>query len=311
MGAAVAMISWMQSLSDLTRTRLLRLLDRHELTVMELCSIIQLPQSTVSRHLKTLSDDGWISARRDGSSNQYSLTQLEPSRVALWDLVKEQTTGDLIAAQDESRLQQTLVERSNRSQSFFSSAAERWDKLRNELFGSHLDTWALAALLPAEWTIADFGCGTGGLLSSIAPHVANVIGVDSSAAMLESARKHLQAHANVQLLQADLEQLPLKAGQIDAAILSIVLPYVASPEKVFAEASRVCRKGSRLIVIDLLPHQRVEFRQELNHTWLGFDREQIASWLSEGGWRMDTHRPLPPQAGAKGPNLFLSVATKI
>ena len=44
------------TLADATRSRMLLLLERHELTVSELCTVLQLPQSTVSRHLKTLSD---------------------------------------------------------------------------------------------------------------------------------------------------------------------------------------------------------------------------------------------------------------
>ena len=43
------------------------LLDQHELTVSEICAVLQLPQSTVSRHLKTLSDAGWVTSRRDGT----------------------------------------------------------------------------------------------------------------------------------------------------------------------------------------------------------------------------------------------------
>ncbi len=149
------MISWMQSLSDLTRTRLLRVLDQAELTVVELCSVLQLPQSTVSRHLKTLAEDGWLIARRDGPSNFYSLEKLEESRTRLWDLVKEQTSGDVVSLQDDARLEQVLLQRSDRSQSFFSSAASKWDHLRSELFGHRLDAWTLSALLPSDWIVAD------------------------------------------------------------------------------------------------------------------------------------------------------------
>ena len=49
------------TLSDSTRSRMLLLLERHELTVSELCAVLQLPQSTVSRHLKTLADASWVS----------------------------------------------------------------------------------------------------------------------------------------------------------------------------------------------------------------------------------------------------------
>ena len=60
---APAIHDHLASLADTTRSRLLLLLDRHELTVSELCGILQLPQSTVSRHLKALADGGWVTSR--------------------------------------------------------------------------------------------------------------------------------------------------------------------------------------------------------------------------------------------------------
>ena len=50
-------------LADPTRLRLLHLLERHELGVVDLCDILQLPQSTVSRHLKVLGDQAWVRSR--------------------------------------------------------------------------------------------------------------------------------------------------------------------------------------------------------------------------------------------------------
>src|SRR5829696_1615393 len=54
------LLGWMEALSDPTRLRLLRLLERHELGVVEVCDILQLPQSTVSRQLKVLGDQKWV-----------------------------------------------------------------------------------------------------------------------------------------------------------------------------------------------------------------------------------------------------------
>src|SRR6266487_3182357 len=70
-----AILDHLQSLADTTRSRILLLLDRHELTVSELCAIMQLPQSTVSRHLRALGDAGWVSARAEGTSNLYSMAR--------------------------------------------------------------------------------------------------------------------------------------------------------------------------------------------------------------------------------------------
>ena len=74
---------------------MLLLLERHELTVSELCTVLQLPQSTVSRHLKTLSDASWVVSRRDGTSRYYTLSLDErggPAR-RLWSLLRDQVSA--------------------------------------------------------------------------------------------------------------------------------------------------------------------------------------------------------------------------
>ena len=70
---AVPILDSFSALADATRCRMLWLLEPQELTVGELCAVLQLPQSTVSRHLKTLADAGWVSSRRDGTSRYYAL----------------------------------------------------------------------------------------------------------------------------------------------------------------------------------------------------------------------------------------------
>ncbi len=98
----------MTALSDPTRCRMLLLLEKHELTVSELCSVLQMPQSTVSRHLKTLADDGWVTSRRDGTSRFYSMPvdDLDAGAARLWPLISEQVTSTRGAEQDERRLRE-------------------------------------------------------------------------------------------------------------------------------------------------------------------------------------------------------------
>ena len=69
----VEILEHMSALSDQTRCRMLLLLERHELTVSELCAVLQMPQSSVSRQLKTLADDDWITSRRDATSRYYTM----------------------------------------------------------------------------------------------------------------------------------------------------------------------------------------------------------------------------------------------
>jgi ArsR family transcriptional regulator len=312
MSVAPPIVNWMQSLSDQTRGRVLRLVERAELTVVELCSVLQLPQSTVSRHLKVLVDDGWLTSRRDGTSNFYRMNsdQLEAGRRRLWNLVREQAISDATTTQDDTRLEQILAERRSRSQTFFSSAAGQWDRMRTELFGRRIDGWAIAAMLEPNSIVGDLGCGTGAMSQLLAPWVKKVVGVDSSAAMLQACKRRFKDQSNVELRRGELTSIPTVDDELTTALMVLVLPYADEPEMILKEAARATRAGGRLVVVDMQSHNRTDFRDELGHLWLGFDRESMLRMTEKGGWEEVRYVELPPDPEAKGPNLFALTATK-
>ncbi|HIM29178.1 MAG TPA: metalloregulator ArsR/SmtB family transcription factor [Planctomycetes bacterium] len=312
MNHAPAMMTWMQALSDMTRARLLRLLEGTELTVVEMCAVLQSPQSTVSRHLKVLGEDRWLESRRDGTSRYYRmpLDGLEPPRRRLWTLVRDQASETPAAAQDDRRLEQVLADRRSRSQAFFSTAAGQWDRLRTDLFGARVDMWAVAGLLDPDDVIGDLGCGTASLSASIAPFVERVIAVDSSAAMLRSARSRLKKCPNIDLRRGELNDLPLQDQELDSALMVLVLPYLAEPLPALAEAARTIKPGGRLVIVDMQPHERQDYRQDMGHVWLGFSRQQIESWFSELHFTKVRWHAIPPDSQAKGPDLFVAAAIK-
>jgi len=308
--AAPPIFERMSALADATRSRLLLVLERHELTVGEICAVLQLPQSTVSRHLKTLADEGWLASRAEGTSRRYRMLaeRLEPSARRLWTLVREQVAAIPAAEQDAQRLRSVLAQRSTRSQEFFSTAAGQWDRLREELFGRRADLLGLLGLLDPAWTVGDLGCGTGQVSESLSPFVGRVVAVDSSAAMLKAARGRLSSAENVEVRAGELEALPIDDGELDAALLFLVLHYVAEPAAALAEARRVLRPGGRLLVIDMAPHDRDEYRQTMGHVWLGFGAEQLEAWTREAGFGGFRYVPLPADPATKGPTLFVARA---
>jgi ubiquinone/menaquinone biosynthesis C-methylase UbiE len=308
-----AIVDRLASLADTTRSRLLLLLDGHELTVSELCGVTQLPQSTVSRHLKGLADAAWLSARAEGTSHLYTMRRedLDASARRLWLLVRDQVGPTAAAVQDQRRLAAALAERRTKSQEFFSSSAGQWDRMRDELFGDRFHLAALAAFADDAWTIGDLGCGTGQVTAALAPFVARVIAVDGSAAMLQAARKRLHAVRNVDLRRGDLEALPIDDGLLDAATLMLVLHHVPEPERALAEAARVLKPGGRAIVVDMLPHERENYRQQMGHVWLGFAEEQMRRLLAESGFAEVRIVSLPPHARVKGPGLFVGTARRM
>jgi ArsR family transcriptional regulator len=311
-GRAPAIHDHLASLADTTRSRILLLLDRHELTVSELCGIVQLPQSTVSRHLKALADGGWVAARAEGTSNLYTMTRddLDPAARRLWLLVREQVGSSTAAAQDQRRLQAALAERRTKSQEFFSSSAGQWDRVRDDLFGDRFHLAALAALAEGTWTVGDLGCGTGQVSAALAPFVARVIAVDGSAAMLQAARKRLGGVDNIELRRGELEALPIDDARLDAATLMLVLHHVPEPERALGEIARVLKPGGRAIVVDMLPHDRESYRQQMGHVWLGFGDDHVRRLFQQAGFEDVRIVSLPPDAKAKGPGLFVATARR-
>jgi ArsR family transcriptional regulator len=291
---------------------MLLLLDRHELTVSELCAILQLPQSTVSRHLKTLADANWIVSRREGTSRYYTLSLGErdaPTR-RLWSLLREQVGATAGADQDAWRLKGVLARRRSKSEEFFESTAGQWDKLREDLFGAASHLQALPALLDERWVVGDLGCGTGHVASALALFVARVIAVDRSGEMLQAARRRLRDMPNVEVKRGELESLPIADEELDAATLLLVLHHVADPAGALSEAARVLKPGGRLLIEDMLPHDREEYRQQMGHVWLGFSDDHLRGLLVGAGFERIRIVPLAAQALAKGPALFVATATK-
>jgi len=298
-------------LGDATRSRMLMLVEGHELTVSELCAVLQLPQSTVSRHLKVLADAGWVASRREGTSRYYrTVDTRSPATGRLWALLREQVAGTPAADQDARRARTVIGRRQSASERFFESAAGEWDALRRELFGRTVHLQALAGLLDPRWTIGDLGCGTGELALALAPFVARVVAVDRSADMLQAARRRLRDLPRVEVRRGDLEALPIADGELDTATLMLVLHHVPDPGAVLRDVARTLRRGGRVLVADMLPHDREEYRQQMGHVWLGFAEDQLQRLLGNAGFEAGRIVALPADAEARGPALFVATATR-
>ena len=310
--ASVDVLDSLAALADPVRGRLLLALERHELAVGELSATLQLPQSTVSRHLKTLVDAGWVRARTDGPSRRYHIADVSRKTPtgALWAAVREPLANLPTGPHDAERLRAVLAERRSATRAFFSSTAEAWDRLRVELFGARADLLALLALLDDELVVGDLGCGTGAVADVLAPFVGRVLAVDHSREMLAVARRRLDGRANVELREGDLEALPIDDGALDVALLVLTLHHLPDPGAVFLEAARVLRARGRLVVIDMAPHDRERYRQEMGHVWLGFGETQLAEWLADAGFGALRYTPLPVDPAARGPQLVAATARR-
>jgi ubiquinone/menaquinone biosynthesis C-methylase UbiE len=120
---------------------------------------------------------------------------------------------------------------------------ERWflHRLRQE---------AISAL-PVGGRVLELGAGTG-LNFSLYERTLNGVATEPSTEMLRIAATKPKPDT-LQLVQSCAERLPFESGSFDAALATLVICSVQSPEQVFAELRRVVRPGG---TISLLEHVR-------------------------------------------------------
>lgn len=304
-----SLLTRLASLGEESRLRLLRLVETQELSVGEIAQVLQLPQSTVSRHLKTLTDAGWLERRAEGTASFFRLVpdDLSPEARTLWAAVRDQVGTPETLAEDARRLRSVLAERRTDSQAFFGRHAGEWDDLRAELFGGRFTSVALLSLIHRDWSIADLGCGTGNAAEFLAPFVERVYAVDQSGPMLAAARKRLEGASNVEFVEACVERTGLPDACVDAAVCVLVLHHLDDPGAALREMRRILRRersGGKVLIVDMLAHQREEYRRLMGHKTLGFSREDMARLMGQAGFVDLLYHELPGEPDARGPGLF-------
>jgi DNA-binding transcriptional ArsR family regulator/protein-L-isoaspartate O-methyltransferase len=321
-----AMRQWIEllrTLADPMRLRILRLLEQAAhpgLRVGDLAEALKLPQSTVSRHMKTLLDAGLVDGRRDGTSMLYRLSESAGHNGAgrLRALTRECLTHDEQIRADAARLAQVLRRRDRGDHDFFDAKAPQWDALRKEWFGDTFHLEAMLAGMNPDWTVGDLGAGTGAMLALLAPHVKTIIAVEPSTAMIKAARARVKTLGlkNVEFLHGRVESLPIPDQTLDMALISLVLHHVADIPTALAQIYRALKPGGVLLILDLLPHSVEMFREKMGHRWMGFAPGSLQEQLSTAGFAEHRWHMLPAQTsrsrqgGITIPDLFVMRAVR-
>jgi len=305
------LLSRLESLADPIRLRLLVLLEENELSVSDLAGILQMPQSSVSRHLKPLAEQGWIVSRSERTANLYRMAngELPDAARKLWELSRQEITAWPQLAHDKLRLEQRLAERQPDARALFAGMAGEWERLRSELYGDRFTEAALTALLPPHWVVADLACGSGSATVRLAPFVARVLAVDRTPEMLDAARSRARDFKNIDFYEADLGDLPIAENTCDAALVLLALTHLERPAAALAEMARILRPGGRAVVVDLLHHDRDDFRRQMGQLRNGFRATELAQLLAGAGLVSISCSPLTPEPQAKGPALLLATGT--
>ncbi|MBW2577202.1 MAG: ArsR family transcriptional regulator, partial [Deltaproteobacteria bacterium] len=221
-----------RTFSDPTRVRILALLEREELAVQEIMTVLGMAQSRVSRHLAILREAGLLEDRRDGTFVFYRFVppQEAPWRDT-WALVVKNLRGDATVELDAAALARVMESRSERTRSFFDSVGPEWDALRKVFNDDALRARAVSRLLDPNLVVADIGTGTGILAIELARLGVRVVAVDDSSRMIDAARSKTAAEPDLQIefRHGEASALPISDGEVNAALAHMVLHYLPSP----------------------------------------------------------------------------------
>lgn len=162
---------------------------------------------------------------------------------------------------------------------FFERVSGDWDQMRSSFYNEGvIDALVQHGEVGSVSTVLDVGTGTGFVAAGLAPHVAAVIGVDSSPAMLGVAASNLAAlgATNSTLIEGAVDALPLTDDSVDAAVANMVLHHAPAPTAMLTEMARVVRPGGMVAITDEVEHPYEWMRTEQADLWLGFPERDVA-----------------------------------
>jgi len=282
-------------LADVSRLRLLLLLEREELSVAELQEILAMGQSRISTHLAQLKQAGLVEDRKQGKNSLYSLKDRD------WVELLKAASKEVPEADDDAKaLQLVLEKRRDKVRGYFDELAGKFGRqyLPGRSWKGLAET--LLQLMP-PMVIADLGAGEGTFSQLLAQRAERVIAVDSSAKMVEFGARLAAENGitNLEYRLGDLESPPIDDASIELAFFSQSLHHALHPAHAVAVAHRLLKPGGRIVILDLKKHGFEQAREMYADTWLGFSEVELRGFLERAGfegvqsWIVDHERQAP------------------
>lgn len=273
-------------LADPNRLRIALLLEREELSVAELQTVLSMGQSTISTHLAQLRQAGLVEDRRTGKNIWYRLKPLRGPLAQLIEVLRAGAAEIPEAEQDLDALRLALRKRQDKMRAYFDDLAGKFG--RQYVPGRSWQGLAetLLALMP-PMVIADLGAGEGTFSQLLARRAERVIAIDNADKMVEFGSELARRNGvvNLEYRKGDLEALPIDDKTVDLAFFSQALHHAPHPARAVGEAWRILKPGGRIVVLDLVKHNFEEAREMYADLWLGFTEVEVEAFLREAGFQ--------------------------
>ena len=216
-----------------SRLRILALLAREELAVLEICKVLDQSQPRVSRHLRLLAEAGLVERFPDGAWVFYRPAADGECRT-LADRVLAAVDGtDPVLVRDAERLEAVRGERRTAADQYFARNAATWDEIRSlHVAEDRVEAAIRDAAGPGPFhRLVDLGTGSGRMLTLLGPRATSCLGLDLSQQMLNVARARVEAARlpACDLRHGDIFATRLPDGCADLVVVHQVLHYLGDP----------------------------------------------------------------------------------
>lgn len=274
-------------IADPTRLRILNLLRREDLSVVELQDILGMGQSRISSQLSQLRLAKLVTDRRSGKNIIYTFgndtTAIDDRLLQALDLAMSDIDE---IADDCASLDLTLAKRKDKARAYFDALAGKFGRTYCPGRSWKALAETLLKLMP-PMVIADLGAGEGTFSQLLAQRAEKVIAVDNSEKMVEfgASVARENGYLNLEYRLGEIESPPIDDGTVDLAFFSQSLHHAEHPHLAIAAAHRILKPGGRIIILDLLKHHFEDARDLYADIWLGFSELDISRFLKNSGFR--------------------------
>ena len=292
-----ALLCALKAAGDDTRLRLLMLLNISEHNVKDLTHILNQSQPRLSRHLKLLTEARLIERFQEGSWVYYRLARNNIYGDLVQDILITADLNDQHFKADQTQAEKVKTQRAKEAQSYFKTHAKDWDQIRSLYIKEEIVEAEMKKLIgskPIE-LLLDLGTGTGPMLELFSAQFKKGIGVDINHEMLRHARARLDRLnlSSCELRHGDIHKLDYKDGLADTVIIHQIMHFLENPKQLCKEAARLLAPNGRLLIVDFAPHTQEQLRTDFAHQRLGFEENQMWSWLKTAGLKAQKFKLLP------------------
>ena len=170
----------------------------------------------------------------------------------------------------------------------FGTAAADYATSSYHAAGPDLKLLVQKAALQGTERVLDVGTGAGHTALAIAPHAAQVTGIDLTQEMLEQARGLAASRklGNVSFLEGDALALPFEAASFDVVTSRQSAHHYAGIAAAIDETKRVLAPGGRFLLIDTVSPEDPGLDTFLNCVELLRDASHVRDWRASEWVRM-------------------------